>query len=138
MKYPKDEALKSQYHSCFKELKDCTTIKEESEKKISSHQSRIDEIEATHKTSDEQCTQASIEMHRLKIKVHKYDKTFPDIREEEDNKTEHDEPKSQDVPQQRQTTALPTQSQKQQPHGRGVKRKFTKYDEEQGLDFLQR
>ena len=137
LQYPQDQALKSQYHSCFKELKDCTTSKEQSEKKMSSHQSTIDEIKTTHKNLDEQCTQSSIEMHQLKIKVHKYDQTFPYIREEED-----DETKSSDVPQQRQTTPLPTQSKKQQPrvtpHARGVKRKFTKYDEEQELDFLQR
>ena len=142
LQYPQDQAVKNQYHSCFKELNDCTTSKEQSEKKISSHQSTIDEIGATHKNLDEQHTQSSIEMYQLKIKVHKYDQTFPYIREEEDDKTEHDETKSLDVPQQRQTTPLPTQSKKQQPrvtpHRRGVKRKFTKYDEEQGLDFLQR
>ena len=81
-------------------------------------------------------------MHQLKIKVHKYDQTFPHIREEEDKETEHDETKTSDLPQQRQTTALPRPSKKQQPrvtpHGRGVKRKFTKCDEEEGIDFLQR
>ena len=80
-------------------------------------------------------------MHQLKIKVHKYDQTFPYIREEEDNETELDETKTLDLPQQRQTTALPRPN-KQQPrirsHRRGVKRKFTKCDEEEGLDFLQR
>ena len=110
VQYPQEQSLKNQFHSCFKQFKDCTTSKEESEKKISSHQSTIDEIEATHKKVDEQHTQSSREVHQLKIKVHKYDQTFPYIREEEDDETEHDETKTSDLPQQRQTTALPRPS----------------------------
>ena len=134
VQYPQVQSLKNQFHSCFKQLKDCTTSKEESEKIISSHQSTIDEIKATHKKLDEQRTQSSIEMHQLKTKVHKYDQTFQYIKEEEDNKTEHDETKTSELPQQRETTALPRPSKKQQPrvtpHGTGVKRIFTKCDEE--------
>ena len=54
VQYPQEQSPKNHFHSCFKQFKDCTTSKEESEKKISLHQSTIDEIEATHKKLDEQ------------------------------------------------------------------------------------